>query len=163
SQLAVVTDERVGQPVVAHSHDRDSSFFLCQRPLSPLHSPPRSCTRSGTCSSRARATRRPRPRSHSSSPRSRSRRRRSSCGAYTLLDKHGVQHAGPLPYVELVLLGPAIVYSAGVTKVKGLAAVRAEIGPATIAAGIATLGAYTLVLAALQRASAASVAAVRET
>lgn len=83
--------------------------------------------------------------------------------AYTLLDKHGVQHAGPLPYVELVMLGPAIVYSAGVTKVKGLAAVRAEIGPATIAAGIATLGAYALVLAALQRASAASVAAVRET
>ena len=47
---------------------------------------------------------------------------------YTLLDKHGVQHAGPLPYVELVMLGPAFLYVTGLTKVKGLAAVRAEIG-----------------------------------
>jgi len=62
-----------------------------------------------------------------------------------------------------MMLGPAVVYVTGLTKVKGLAAIRAEIGPATIAAGIATFGAYALVLAALQRASAASVAAVRET
>lgn len=86
-----------------------------------------------------------------------------SIAGYTLLDKHGVQHAGPLPYVELVMLGPSLVYVTGLTKVKGLAAVRVEIGPATIAAGIATFGAYALVLAALQRAPAASVAAVRET
>ena len=33
----------------------------------------------------------------------------------------------------------------------------------TVAAGLATVGAYALVLAALERASAASVAAVRET
>ena len=83
--------------------------------------------------------------------------------AYTLLDKHGVQHAGPVPYVELVMLGPAIVYTTGIAKVRGVAAIRAEIGPATIAAGLATFGAYALALAALQRASAASVAAVRET
>lgn len=83
--------------------------------------------------------------------------------AYTLLDKHGVQHAGPVPYVELVMLGPAIVYTTGLAKVRGVAAIRAEIGPATIAAGLATFGAYSLALAALQRASAASVAAVRET
>jgi drug/metabolite transporter (DMT)-like permease len=86
-----------------------------------------------------------------------------SIAGYTLLDKHGVRHAGPLPYVELVMLGPALVYVTGLTKVRGLASIRAEIGPATIAAGIATFGAYALVLAALQRASAASVAAVRET
>lgn len=82
---------------------------------------------------------------------------------YTLLDKHGVAHAGPLPYVELVMLGPAIVYSTGVAKVKGVGALRAEFGSATIVAGLATLGAYALVLAALQRAAAAPVAAVRET
>jgi drug/metabolite transporter (DMT)-like permease len=82
---------------------------------------------------------------------------------YTLLDKHGIAHAGPLPYVELVMLGPAIVYFSGIARVKGLAAIRAEVGPATIAAGIATIGAYALALAALQRAAAAPVAAVRET
>jgi drug/metabolite transporter (DMT)-like permease len=42
-------------------------------------------------------------------------------------------------------------------------ALRAELGVGTIAAGIATFTAYALVLAALERASAASVAAVRET
>ena len=42
-------------------------------------------------------------------------------------------------------------------------AARRRSAPATIAAGIATFGAYALVLAALERASAASVAAVRET
>jgi drug/metabolite transporter (DMT)-like permease len=40
---------------------------------------------------------------------------------------------------------------------------RRAIDPASILAGICTFGAYALVLAALQRASAASVAAVRET
>ena len=82
---------------------------------------------------------------------------------YTLIDKRGVQHAGPIPYLELSMLGPAIAYSGGVAKAKGVAALRAELGPATVAAGLATFGAYALVLAALQRASAASVAAVRET
>jgi drug/metabolite transporter (DMT)-like permease len=42
-------------------------------------------------------------------------------------------------------------------------ALRAAVGPATAVAGIATFGGYALVLAALERASAASVAAVRET
>ena len=87
----------------------------------------------------------------------------ATIAGYTLLDKHGVQHAGPLPYVEVMMLGPSLVYVTGLTKVKGVAAIRAEIGPATIAAGLATFGAYALVLAALQRASAAPVAAVRET
>ena len=45
----------------------------------------------------------------------------------------------------------------------GAPAVRAAVGPASAAAGIATFGAYVLVLAALARAPAASVAAVRET
>lgn len=42
-------------------------------------------------------------------------------------------------------------------------AIREAVGPASIAAGLATFGAYILVLAALSRAPAASVAAVRET
>ena len=60
------------------------------------------------------------------------------------------------------MLGPTAVYTAAILRTKGAAAVRAAVAPSTIAAGIATFVAYALVLAALQRASAASVAAVRE-
>jgi drug/metabolite transporter (DMT)-like permease len=88
----------------------------------------------------------------------------ASCiAAYTLIDKHGIEHAGPITYLELSMLGPTAVYTAAILRVKGGAAVRAAVAPATIVAGIATFVAYALVLAALQRASAASVAAVRET
>ena len=48
-------------------------------------------------------------------------------------------------------------------RIKGVGAVRRAVSPASILAGICTFSAYALVLAALQRASAASVAAVRET
>ena len=82
---------------------------------------------------------------------------------YTLIDKGGVQHAEPISYLELSMLGPAVVYAAAVLRVRGAPAVRAAVGTASISAGICTFGAYALVLAALQRASAASVAAVRET
>ncbi|MCU1383781.1 MAG: EamA family transporter, partial [Acidobacteria bacterium] len=61
------------------------------------------------------------------------------------------------------MLGPAVVYSGAVMRIKGVGAVRRAVGPASILAGVCTFGAYALVLAALQRASAASVAAVRET
>ncbi len=88
----------------------------------------------------------------------------ASCIAgYTLIDKHGIAYAGPIPYLELSMLAPAALYAGAVLRVKGRAAVRAAVGLPTIAAGLATFGAYALVLAALQRASAASVAAVRET
>ena len=88
----------------------------------------------------------------------------ASCIAvYTLVDKNGVQHAEPITYLELSMLGPAVIYTGAVLRVKGVGAVRGAIGPASILAGICTFGAYALVLAALQRASAASVAAVRET
>jgi drug/metabolite transporter (DMT)-like permease len=78
---------------------------------------------------------------------------------YTLVDKEGVTHAGALPYLELSMLGPALVYAATVPRAR----LRAELHPATLVAGVATFGAYCMVLLALQRASAASVAAVRET
>jgi drug/metabolite transporter (DMT)-like permease len=82
---------------------------------------------------------------------------------YTLVDKSGIRHAAPITYQELSMLGPAVLYSAAVLRVKGVRAVRAAIGPASVLAGICTFAAYALVLAALQRAPAASVAAVRET
>ena len=88
----------------------------------------------------------------------------ASCiAAYTLVDKNGIRHAEPITYLELSMSFPAVVYAAAVIRSKGVGAVRNAIGPASILAGICTFSAYALVLAALQRASAASVAAVRET
>ena len=84
------------------------------------------------------------------------------CG-YTLIDKQGIRHAGPLPYLELSMLGPTALYSAAVLKVRGVEAVRAAARMPSFLAGVATFVAYAFVLAALARASAASVAAVRET
>ena|SRR5436305_1151838 len=81
---------------------------------------------------------------------------------YTLVDKRGVTHAGALPYLELSMLGPALAYAAFVLRAKGRYALRSELRPSTFVAGVATFGAYCLVLLALQRAAAAPVAAVRE-
>lgn len=82
---------------------------------------------------------------------------------YTLVDKSGVKHAEPVTYLELSMIAPAALYTAAVMRVKGVRAVRGAVNPASILAGVCTFGAYALVLAALQRAPAASVAAVRET
>ena len=82
---------------------------------------------------------------------------------YTLIDKSGIAHANPITYLELSMAVPAVVYAGAVARVKGVAAIRAAVGPPAIVAGIATFVAYAFVLAALERASAASVAAVRET
>jgi drug/metabolite transporter (DMT)-like permease len=83
--------------------------------------------------------------------------------AYTVVDKHGVQHASPLAYLELItlLIGPA--YAGAIAGVRGSASLRAELNARSLTAGVAAFGAYALVLAALQLAPAASVAAVRET
>lgn len=82
---------------------------------------------------------------------------------YTLVDKRGVTHAGALPYLELSMVGPALAYAAYATKARGGHALRSELRVSTLVAGVATFGAYCLVLLALQRAAAAPVAAVRET
>jgi len=83
--------------------------------------------------------------------------------AYTLVDSRGIRHAAPLAYLELVLAPPALLYVAGVIALKGKAAVGRELGLATVVGALAAFGAYGLALAALRLASAASVAAVRET
>jgi len=79
---------------------------------------------------------------------------------YTLVDKRGIEHANAITYLELSMVVPTLVYAGAVARVKD---VRAAVRPAPVLAGIATFVAYALVLAALGRASAASVAAVRET
>jgi drug/metabolite transporter (DMT)-like permease len=83
--------------------------------------------------------------------------------AYTLVDKRGIEHANPITYLELTMLGPALAYAAYVARKEHASSLVAAIDISTIVAGVATFGAYALVLAALQRGPAAGVAAVRET
>jgi drug/metabolite transporter (DMT)-like permease len=83
--------------------------------------------------------------------------------AYTLVDNRGIEHADPFGYLEIVMTGPALAYLTWIVVARGPQAVRAELTLPTVFAGAASLGAYALALAALQLASAASVAAVRET
>lgn len=78
---------------------------------------------------------------------------------YTLVDKHGLRHADPLPYLELVLVLPAFAYAGWV----GQTRLRAAFGWRSAVAGVGMFGAYALTLGALQLAAAAPVAAVRET
>jgi drug/metabolite transporter (DMT)-like permease len=82
---------------------------------------------------------------------------------YTVVDKHGVSHAAPLAYLEVVTSCIGFTYLAGFTAVRGPRALRAAWGWKPVVAGLASFLAYGLVLWALQLASAASVAAVRET
>jgi drug/metabolite transporter (DMT)-like permease len=83
----------------------------------------------------------------------------AAIAGYTLVDKEGLRHAGPLPYLELVLVVPAVVYGAFI----GTGRLRESLGWRTAVAGIGMFAAYGLVLAALSLAPAAPVAAVRET
>ena len=89
----------------------------------------------------------------------------ASCiAAYTLVDKHGIEHADPITYLELSM-APATVGYVGFLLVArgGTNRVRAAARPLPALAGLLSFSAYALVLAALVRAPAAAVAAVRET
>jgi drug/metabolite transporter (DMT)-like permease len=86
-----------------------------------------------------------------------------SIAAYTLVDDEGIRYANALTYLELVLVFPAIGYALGIAWLKGRSALRDELSPSTVVAGLGMCVAYGLVLAALARAEAAPVAAVRET
>lgn len=83
--------------------------------------------------------------------------------AYTLVDKYGIRYASPIVYQEVSMIPATLGFLALTLRRRGAPAVRAAIGIPSAAAGLATFGAYVLVLAALSRAPAASVAAVRET
>jgi drug/metabolite transporter (DMT)-like permease len=89
----------------------------------------------------------------------------ASCiAAYTLVDKHGIEHASPVVYLELGMI-PATIGYVGFLFVTqhGTARVRAAARPLPALAGLLSFVAYALVLAALSRAPAAAVASVRET
>lgn len=83
----------------------------------------------------------------------------ASIAAYTLVDDEGVQHAGPVSYMVVVHVPVAIILLART------GAERARRSLDLTAAGIAgaLVGAYLLVLAALELSPAAPVAALRET
>jgi drug/metabolite transporter (DMT)-like permease len=83
--------------------------------------------------------------------------------AYTLFDDRGIEHADPFSYFLLVVGAPGVVYTGAVVRARGAAAVRAAFRWRTAAAAVAATVAYLFVLAALERADAAPVAAVRET
>jgi drug/metabolite transporter (DMT)-like permease len=86
-----------------------------------------------------------------------------SIAAYTLVDDEGIRFANAVTYLELTLIVPALGYAAGIAVVKGRSALRDELTAASVVAGVGMWVAYGLVLAALARAEAAPVAAVRET
>jgi uncharacterized membrane protein len=81
---------------------------------------------------------------------------------YTLVDKHGVVHANPVAYAEVIFAVTSLAYLLGAWRLRGRAALRAAVGWKTLVAGVGFFGAYALALLALRLAPAASVAAVRE-
>jgi drug/metabolite transporter (DMT)-like permease len=86
----------------------------------------------------------------------------ASIAGYTLVDKHGLRYGSPVPYLAAVMVWPSLVYMGWCVWHDGAPAVRAALGRSSVIAGLGMFGAYALVLAALQRAPAASVSAVRE-
>jgi drug/metabolite transporter (DMT)-like permease len=82
---------------------------------------------------------------------------------YTLVDKQGLRHAAPIPYIELVLIGPAALYACAIARRRGRSALRAQATVRLVSIGVALFATYVLVLYALRLAPAASVSAVRET
>ena len=86
----------------------------------------------------------------------------ATIASYTVVDKHGVQYASPVAYLELMSIAVGLAYTSGIVATRGAEALRAQLGPKAVLAGAGTFAAYACVLAALRLASAASVAAVRE-
>jgi drug/metabolite transporter (DMT)-like permease len=77
---------------------------------------------------------------------------------YTLVDKAGLKHAAPIPYLWLVLAPLAVV-----ALVARPHALRDQWSWSTIGAAAGSFGAYVLFLFALRLTAAPGVAAVRET
>lgn len=77
---------------------------------------------------------------------------------YTLIDKEGLRHAAPIPYLELVLLPLALLAVAWKPR-----ALRTQASWSTLGAAAGSFGAYVLFLFALRLTAAPGVAAVRET
>lgn len=79
--------------------------------------------------------------------------------SYTLVDKEGLHHASPIPYLELVLVPVALASLCW----RGVAPLREQASWSTLGAALGSFGAYVLFLFALRLTAAPGVAAVRET
>ena len=86
----------------------------------------------------------------------------ASIAGYTLVDHKGVEHADPFAYLAVVLAVSGLVYTGWLLARGHRTRLVAELRPRTVAVGAGMFGAFALVLAALERAPAAPVAAVRE-
>ena len=82
---------------------------------------------------------------------------------YTLTDAEGIEHATPVAYLVLVLAPVAVGGIGWQLAARGRSSLRAAATPGAVVASVAAFSAYALVLAALSRAPAPAVAAVRET
>jgi len=83
--------------------------------------------------------------------------------AYTLIDKQGLHHATPIPYLELTTAAVAVALCGAVLVRRGAAPLRAQVTWTSVAAGVGSFVAYCLFLFALRLTAAPGVAAVRET
>ena len=87
----------------------------------------------------------------------------ATIAGYTLADDRGIEHASAIAYLELVLAPVALAAVAWHVVSGSAGSLRAELSAGAVAAGLASFGAYALVLGALALAEPAPVAAVRET
>jgi uncharacterized membrane protein len=85
-----------------------------------------------------------------------------SIAGYTLVDSEGLDHADPLAYLFLVAVVCAVAYTAGLIATGQGGQLLGALNPRTALTAAAVFGAYAMVLAALELAPAAPVAAVRE-
>jgi drug/metabolite transporter (DMT)-like permease len=86
----------------------------------------------------------------------------AAIAGYTLVDSEGLDHADPLPYLLLVAAVCAVAYNGALLAGGRARELRAELTPRMLGTAAATVASYAMVLAALQMAAAAPVAAVRE-
>jgi drug/metabolite transporter (DMT)-like permease len=82
----------------------------------------------------------------------------ATIAGYTLVDSEGLEHADPIPYLFLIAAVSAVAYNGGLLA----SGKRPELTPRAALTAAATFGAYAMVLAALELAPPAAVAAVRE-
>lgn len=87
----------------------------------------------------------------------------AAIAGYTLTDAEGIEHATPVAYLVLVLAPAAVAGIVWHLAAGRRASLRAAATPGAVVAAVAAISAYALVLAALSRAPAPAVAAVRET
>jgi uncharacterized membrane protein len=87
----------------------------------------------------------------------------ATIAGYTLIDNEGVEHADPLAYLFLITAAVCVAYCGALLASGRGPELKAELStPRTALTAAATFGAYAMVLAALELAPAAPVAAVRE-